>query len=214
MSGRLSSRERLEAAVAGVAGGALGGIAGILLGLALAATLAGCEGPAPLGVSSVQLTPLPDSLEKWTVAILDDAGDPITGACPTCGPVLWLHPSGHVALTALEVEVWTPPPTGGFGVYRPQAIQAPNVNLATRVTQGFAVGDSAVLELSGMNRIEVRPFYGVSADTLDTLTVVGAHAALERVRPDLFEGYAFVDVVLPTGQAARLWTFTRLGREP
>lgn len=211
---RLSSSERLEAAVAGIVGGALGGALGIMLGLALAATLAGCDSPRVLGVSSVQITPLPDSLEKWTPATLDDNGEPVIGACPTCGPVLWLHPSGHVGFTAVEVEVWTPPPTGGVGVYRPQAIQAPNVNLATRLTQGVAVGDSVVLELSGLNRVEVRPFYGVSADTLDTLTVVGAHAALERVRPELFEGYAFVDVVLPTGQAARLWTFARLAREP
>lgn len=206
--------ERAELAVAAGAASALGGFVGILLGLALVATLGGCARETPLGVSSVFTTPLPDSLTKWIPAILDDAGEPIAGACPTCGPVLWQHATGHLGLTAVEFHTWTPLPTGGPGVYRPQAIQVPNVNLATIVSQGFAAGDSVTLELSGVNRVEVSPFYGVSADTVDTLEVLAGQAGLSCKRLGELLVTAQLDVRLEGGAPFRLVTSARLVPEP
>jgi hypothetical protein len=172
----------------------------------------GCSGPLPTAAlfqSEIE-EPLPDSLTKW---IPEGAAD----ACPTCGPVLWQHPSGNLGLTAVETQMWTPWPPPQFGVYRPQAIQRVNANFATSVTTGFALGDSIVLPLTGLNRIEVDPFYGVSADTLDTLVVLTGTATVKvedvEAPVESLLVHAFVDVLSPPTGPWRLETSARLVRE-
>lgn len=162
--------------------------------LLAAVGLASCDNGRPLGVTGIQVRPLPTTVQLYRAAIFDKFGHPIApDPDSTRAPLLRLWPHGAVSLAGIQVQgVYPPPPS--FGVHRPEAIYKASLNYLGETFQGMAAGDVLAGELSGVNWRVIDPFYGVSADTLDSMAVLGGWFTIVAVEDSVVTGAAWARV--------------------